>query len=159
MSVRKKYRNNPESFLFEYRRENATRKISMDIEDNIMKELVIEKQPIAYPLHNCNYIILGESWDKLFLILHILLCLIHKGFQTGFSCFLLQSIKGKIQPGYLYSSLILFEIALTIFPGIQVKGNTFIIPSAPFLIQSSVFTNFNNKSKLATKSLPYLLRF
>jgi hypothetical protein len=49
LSVRKKYRNNPESFSFEYKRENATRKISMDIEYNIMKELVIEKQPIAYP--------------------------------------------------------------------------------------------------------------
>ena len=61
MSVRKKYRNNPESFSFEYKRENATRKISMDIEDNIMKELVIEKQPIAYPkipirLYNYSYV-------------------------------------------------------------------------------------------------------
>ena len=43
----KKYNENPDNFSIEYKRGNATRKISKDIEDNIMKELTIEKQLIA----------------------------------------------------------------------------------------------------------------
>ena len=39
----REYRNDPDSFSIEYKRKDATRKISKDIEDNIMKELKIEK--------------------------------------------------------------------------------------------------------------------
>lgn len=35
----KKYRNNTDSFSIKYKRNNATRKISKDIEDNIVKEV------------------------------------------------------------------------------------------------------------------------
>jgi len=54
----KKYRENPDSFSIEYKRKGATRKISKDIEDSIMKELKIEKQLIAdteVPLRSYNY--------------------------------------------------------------------------------------------------------
>jgi len=39
----KKYRKNPDNFSIEYKRIGTSRKISKDIEDNIMKELKIEK--------------------------------------------------------------------------------------------------------------------
>jgi len=54
----REYRNDPDSFSIEYKRKDATRKISKDIEDSIMKELEIEKQLIAdpeVPLRSYNY--------------------------------------------------------------------------------------------------------
>lgn len=54
----KKYNKNPDNFSIEYKRKDATRKISKDIEDSIMKELTIEKQLIAdpeVPLRSYNY--------------------------------------------------------------------------------------------------------
>ena len=54
----KKYRKNPGNFSIEYKRIGISRKISKDIEDNIMKELKIEKQLIAdpeVPLRSYNY--------------------------------------------------------------------------------------------------------
>ena len=54
----KKYRKDPDSFSIEYKRKDATRKISKDIEDNIMKELVIEKKLVEdpeVPLRSYNY--------------------------------------------------------------------------------------------------------
>lgn len=54
----REYRNDPDSFSIEYKRKDATRKISKDIEDRIMKELEIEKQLIAdpeVPLRSYNY--------------------------------------------------------------------------------------------------------
>lgn len=54
----KEYKKDPESFSIEYRRNKATRKISKEIEDNIMKELQIEKKLIAapeVPLRSYNY--------------------------------------------------------------------------------------------------------
>jgi len=54
----KKYRDNPDNFSIEYKRKKPTRKISKDIEDNIMKELAIEKQLIVDPkitLRSYNY--------------------------------------------------------------------------------------------------------
>jgi len=54
----KEYRENPDNFSIEYKRGNATRKISKDIEDSIMKELTIEKQLITdpeVPLRSYNY--------------------------------------------------------------------------------------------------------
>jgi len=54
----KKYKKDPDSFSIEYKRKDATRKISKDIEDSIMKELEIEKQLIAdpeVPLRSYNY--------------------------------------------------------------------------------------------------------
>ena len=54
----KKYRKDPGSFSIEYKRKGTTRKISKDIEDNIMKELEIDKQLIAdpeVPLRSYNY--------------------------------------------------------------------------------------------------------
>jgi len=54
----KKYRKDPDSFSIEYKRKGNTRKISKDIEDNIMKELKIEKQLIVdpeVPLRSYNY--------------------------------------------------------------------------------------------------------
>ena len=54
----KKYRKDPDSFSIEYKRKDATRKISKDIEDNIVKELVIEKKLVEdpeVPLRSYNY--------------------------------------------------------------------------------------------------------
>jgi len=54
----KKYRKNPDSFSIDYKRKGATRKISKEIEDSIMKELKIEKNLIAdpeVPLRSYNY--------------------------------------------------------------------------------------------------------
>jgi len=45
----KKYKNDAESFSIEYKRKGTTRKISKEIEENIMKELQIEKRLIADP--------------------------------------------------------------------------------------------------------------
>jgi len=43
----KKYREDPENFSIEYGRKKATRKISKEVEDNIMKELKVEKKHIS----------------------------------------------------------------------------------------------------------------
>jgi len=54
----KKFNEDPDSFSIEYKRKGTSRKISKDIEDNIMKELKIEKQLIAdpeVPLRSYNY--------------------------------------------------------------------------------------------------------
>ena len=54
----KKYNEDPDNFSIEYKRKGTTRKISKDIEDNIMKELKIEKKLIAdpeVPLRSYNY--------------------------------------------------------------------------------------------------------
>ena len=54
----KKYKENPESFSIEYSRGKATIKISKEVENNIMKELNIEKKLIAdpeVPLRSYNY--------------------------------------------------------------------------------------------------------
>jgi len=54
----KKYREDPEVFSIEYKRKKASRKISKEIEDSIMKELQIEKGLIAdpeVPLRSYNY--------------------------------------------------------------------------------------------------------
>ncbi len=45
----KEYKKDPESFSIEYRRDKATRKISKEVEDNIMKELNIENKLITVP--------------------------------------------------------------------------------------------------------------
>jgi len=45
----KKYRKDPDSFSIEYKRKKASRKISKEIEDSIMKELEIDKRLIADP--------------------------------------------------------------------------------------------------------------
>ena len=45
----KEYHNDPDNFSIEYKRKDATRKISKNIEDSIMKELTIEKKLIADP--------------------------------------------------------------------------------------------------------------
>ena len=53
----KKYQDNPDNFSIEYKRKKPTRKISKDIEDNIIKELTIGKQLVAgfkAPLRSCN---------------------------------------------------------------------------------------------------------
>jgi transposase len=54
----KKYRKDPENFSIEYRRKKATRKIPEEVEDNIMKELKVEKELITdpeVPLRSYNY--------------------------------------------------------------------------------------------------------
>ena len=54
----KKYNEDQDSFSIEYKRKGTSRKISKDIEYNIMKELEIEKQLIAdpeVPLRSYNY--------------------------------------------------------------------------------------------------------
>lgn len=54
----KKYRNDPDNFSIQYKREMPTRNISKDIEENIIKELSIEKNLIAdvnVPLKTYNY--------------------------------------------------------------------------------------------------------
>ena len=54
----KKYKEDPESFSIEYNRKKATRKIPEEVEDNIMKELKIEKRLISdpeVPLRSYNY--------------------------------------------------------------------------------------------------------
>ena len=54
----KKYRKDPDSFSIEYKRKKASRKISKEIEDSIMKELEIDKRLIAdpeVPLRSYNY--------------------------------------------------------------------------------------------------------
>ena len=54
----KKYKNDAESFSIEYKRKGTTRKISKEVEENIMKELQIEKRLIAdpeVPLRSYNY--------------------------------------------------------------------------------------------------------
>jgi len=54
----KKYNEDPDSFSIEYKRKGTSRKISKDIEYNIMKELAIEKKLIAdpeVPLRSYNY--------------------------------------------------------------------------------------------------------
>jgi len=54
----KKYKKDPDGFSIEYERRKASRKISKEIEDSIMKELQIEKGLIAdpeVPLRSYNY--------------------------------------------------------------------------------------------------------
>ena len=54
----KKYRNDPDNFSTQYKREMPTINISKDIEENIIKELSIEKNLIAdvnVPLKTYNY--------------------------------------------------------------------------------------------------------
>ncbi|NQT67782.1 MAG: hypothetical protein HQ569_09460 [Actinobacteria bacterium] len=54
----KKYDKDPDNFSIEYKKKGATRKISKDIEDSIIKELEIEKKLIAdpeVPLRPYNY--------------------------------------------------------------------------------------------------------
>jgi len=54
----KKYKEDPENFSIEYKRQKATRKISKEVEENIMRELQIEKALIAdpeVPLKSYNY--------------------------------------------------------------------------------------------------------
>ncbi len=54
----KEYKKDPESFSIEYRRDKATRKISKEVENNIMKELKVEKKLISdqeVPLRSYNY--------------------------------------------------------------------------------------------------------
>ncbi len=57
-SLIKAYRENPDEFSIQYTRNSKTRKISQDIEDNIIKELQIEKKLIEnkdIPLRRYNY--------------------------------------------------------------------------------------------------------
>lgn len=57
-SLIKAYRQNPDEFSIQYTRSSKTRKISQDIEDNIIKELQIEKKLIEnkeIPLRRYNY--------------------------------------------------------------------------------------------------------
>jgi len=57
-SLLKQYRQNPEGFSIEYKRELKTRKISQSIEDNIIRELAVEKNIILnkdVPLKFYNY--------------------------------------------------------------------------------------------------------
>jgi len=57
-SLIKTCRENPDEFSIQYTRNSKTRKISQDIEDNIIKELQIEKKLIEnkdVPLKRYNY--------------------------------------------------------------------------------------------------------
>ena len=57
-SLIKAYRQNPDEFSIQYTRSSKTKKISQDIEDNIIKELQIEKKLIEnkdIPLRQYNY--------------------------------------------------------------------------------------------------------
>ena len=57
-SLLKQYRQNPEGFSIEYKRELKTRKIPQSIEDNIIRELAVEKNIILnkdVPLKFYNY--------------------------------------------------------------------------------------------------------
>jgi len=54
----KEYRQDPLTFSVDYFRKNATHKISIEVEDSIMTELVAEKKLITdpgIPLISCNY--------------------------------------------------------------------------------------------------------
>jgi len=65
----KKYQDNPDNFSIEYKRKKASRKISKDIEDNIMKELKIEKQLIVnpeVPLRSYNYSYIADRLASIF---------------------------------------------------------------------------------------------
>ena len=62
----KKYRNDPDNFSIQYKREMPTRNISKDIEENIIKELSIEKNLIAdvnVPLKTYNYIYIKDRLE------------------------------------------------------------------------------------------------
>jgi len=64
----KKYREDPETFSIGYSREKSTRRISRKIEENIIKELRIEKSLIEnrdMPIRSYNYsYIRDELWSK-----------------------------------------------------------------------------------------------
>ena len=62
----KAYRENPDDFSVQYTRNGKTRKISQDIEDNIIKELQIEKMLIEnkeVPLKRYNYSYIKDLLD------------------------------------------------------------------------------------------------
>jgi hypothetical protein len=52
----REYRNNPIGFSVEYVRKNATNKIALEVEENIMIELEAEKRLIQDPLSTGNYL-------------------------------------------------------------------------------------------------------
>lgn len=64
----KKYREDPESFSIAYSRKKSTRRISREIEENILKELRIEKNLIKnqdMPIRSYNYsYIRDQLWSK-----------------------------------------------------------------------------------------------
>jgi hypothetical protein len=66
-----RYRREPDNFSVQYKRDSPTRKISPDIERNIIKELSVEKQMIEnkeIPLRSYNYTyikeLLMEKYDQ-----------------------------------------------------------------------------------------------
>jgi len=66
-SLLKQYRQNPESFSIQYKRELKTRKIPRDIEDNIIKELAIERGIILnkdVPLKFYNYSYIKDILER-----------------------------------------------------------------------------------------------
>lgn len=66
--VLKEYREDPESFSISYKRTKSTRKLSEAIEENIIKELRIEKSLIEdknMPIRTYNYsYIRDQLWSK-----------------------------------------------------------------------------------------------
>lgn len=64
----KRYREDPENFSISYRREKSTRTISKEIEENIIKELSIEKSLIKnrdMPIKSYNYsYVKDQLWNK-----------------------------------------------------------------------------------------------
>ncbi len=64
----KRYREDPENFSISYRREKSTRTISKEIEENIIKELSIEKSLIEnrdMPIKSYNYsYVKDQLWNK-----------------------------------------------------------------------------------------------
>ena len=64
----KEYRNDPDSFSFSYHRKRVTRKIDKEIEENIVKELSLEKRLIEnkdMPIRFYNYsYIKDQLYDK-----------------------------------------------------------------------------------------------
>jgi hypothetical protein len=64
----KHFRENPSEFSIVYQRQGATRKISTEIERNILRELRIEKDMIENPqikLETYNYTYIRDLlWDK-----------------------------------------------------------------------------------------------
>ena len=63
----KKYKDNPESFSVEYKRKSATRAITGDVEENIMLELLKEKNLIddpEVPIRNYNYSYIKDRLEE-----------------------------------------------------------------------------------------------
>ena len=66
--ILKEYREDPENFSIAYKREKSTRRISKEIEENILKELSVERGLIGnrdMPIRSYNYsYIRDQLWSK-----------------------------------------------------------------------------------------------